>query len=743
LALSDVEPSPSARQSLADTPERLGAGFAVAVLSPKSNRIKFLYACHPRLYRRQYGGERSLSAREREGIVGEFGAFLEQATAQRPSVVSPPGFQLVVPGRMELAADDATSARRYLRARTATCPWEAIAYGWAVKRPTVTDPLHKILEEAHPGVRCEWLVGAGGEGKSTVLRSVAWRCAERNEWQVLWGEADGGHCVFPRPWLESRAAGSRVLVCVDGTRQLTGLRDALDAHERFAAGNVTVAVLLADRGTQQRRNRGRLALGRWQPSPRPLAPLVRDEQTALAGALSARGLLAGKTTETAVERLEVAAQAAERDQRRRGRSRERPWLVPTILQLTDLADRPFEQIFESVLLDLFDDDDLASLRLLLAIALVHAAGEALPETIAERLVAERGDLASILDLLRTELEPEDLEAPRLVADSLGQRFLTHGHTVSEGMVKAALRTSGLSLQMSEVCASLPEAMRPDYSAVTLLPKPLFEILDSATRYLDRYLGAYPVAVRLLERWADVDPQAWLARHRLADCYLHALSKELRTRNPDKDRVEELASRSEKEFRNALDIARRVLRPPDTPDKYRTYSLEEEERIVHHGRSVLELALGEPRPKRPGDNARLLRACYLALLSLDVENPERVEHAMGVWIQALFHLGDLESAAQCTAILGDDDYIARKVEPKLLTEGTAVPMDDGRMMDRVIATVARRLWDEHDSISIAPTAAAHRESIRSALLAAAHSEGPSDAMEAVLADLESATPTAMG
>ena len=699
LALSDVEPSPTARESLADSPRRLGVTFAVTVLSPMQGGIKRLYACHPRLAAQQYGNAaQSVTRGERTDVIAAFREWLERESRAKPEPV-PAGWDLVNPASFELLPDDPGHASRYLRARTATCPWEAIVYGWAVSRPSAEVRLLKVVNEAEAGIAADWLVGAGGEGKSTVLKRVAWEVASDPAWYVLWGEADGGTCQMPIDWIRSRESGARVLVCVDGTKHLTGLRQALDEHELLAAADQTVVVLLVDRGIQWLNNRKRFGLGRKTPRPSRLGPLAEPERVAVAQALEGRNLLQGKSVDQALNELDAAAAGAADDLPFRRWSRERSWLVPTVMSLTDPAGRGFEEILQSILTQLYDEDQKPALRLLLGIALVHAAGDALPEDVADGLIGGQQGLSVVLDVLSAELEPDGLGSPHARSDTMGRRFLTHGYVVSRGFVAAAGSDGTLRGQLSEVCVGLPEAMRGDYTPANLLPDRLFDILHSVTEYLDGDARMSDQAALLLERWCDIDPTAWPARHRLVQAILHSLAREVRSSSPDEAWVSVLVARAEAISRDALRTAERVLRDPNRSTRYASYDLAEERRIIYHGWAVAELAVGEPRDARPGSQDRLRRACFLALMALDVCDREQVARCCGVAIQSLFHLGRVEAAARWAAV-DPDGRVATRFLEEFEKRDVELLADRDEALDVAVADLAQFVIADHEVIGVA-------------------------------------------
>src|SRR5947209_13641518 len=217
LALANAEPSTAIDELFASTPQRFSFQFAIATLSPRRGFIRRLYACYPMLYREQYSSDApALTRRERRRTVEDFELWLENESARRPRNPLPSEWRLITTAGFALGPNDSQGAARYLRGLTLTCPWEAVAYGWAVARPTAEEPLLRFASEAGPGLAARWRVAAGGEGKSTVLRRVAWQIARDETARVLWTD-DRLISRIPLEWIDGRSSGTRVLLCVDGT----------------------------------------------------------------------------------------------------------------------------------------------------------------------------------------------------------------------------------------------------------------------------------------------------------------------------------------------------------------------------------------------------------------------------------------------------------------------------------------------------------------------------------------------
>ncbi len=159
LALSDAEPAAEMDELIAAAPADLALDFGLAVLSPKRHFIKRLYACHPGLYRRQYGAEAmSLTRAERARTISEFAAWLEAESVAQKTRATPQGWTRIAARSLAALPDNDRRAWQYLRGLTLGCPWEAVVHGWSVPRPSAEEPVLRVARESSPGVTYYWLV---------------------------------------------------------------------------------------------------------------------------------------------------------------------------------------------------------------------------------------------------------------------------------------------------------------------------------------------------------------------------------------------------------------------------------------------------------------------------------------------------------------------------------------------------------------------------------------------------------
>jgi hypothetical protein len=724
LALANVEPSNELDDVIAAAPDNLSAEFALAVLSPLRGRLKRLYWCHPDLFRAQYPSEAppTLTRRERNLLLEDFSAWLDAQQARKPAsrVRLPTGWELVPRAGPPLTRNSSVAARRYLRGLTETCPWEAVAYNWAIERESVGRPLLAAVEQAPPGITVEWLVSAGGEGRSTALRRLAFEASRADEpARVLFARGEVTPVDFPTEWVDALPQDTQVVACVDGTRRFDGLDAALSKETDWTDRGLRIAIVLADRGNQWRRTRARLRLRRTGGSPRYLIPLSPTEQARLVGRLVENRLLLAKSPEQAAAELADATAGAARDlQRRRA---ERPWLLPTIMQLTDPAGRPFDDILKSVLLELLGDNEHTALRLLMAISLLHASGSALPQVLGARLVRSSEALTAGLAVIDAELERQfEVPLPARLRTTEAE-FVTHGWPISDGFARVALSDAMLRHTMLEMCGALPAAMAQEYTPQDLLPRDRFDLLDLATDYLDEEVGDHEAAAQLLSGWVDLDAYGYPALVRLGHALLRSLQEELKT-GADPVRARALLDASRAACREALRVVREVFAMPQRPTPYAGYQREAQEAIVFHNWATLEATVGTPRKTlQLGSRAELERALSLCVLCYSAGGEKHTRLALGLMAQVLINLDQFMLAGLAVAELedlaGGENYVVRRCKRRLRSHRTAVAHEPSA--DELFAGIAPLTLDSSRGLGVAPTERGNREAITRALRRIAH------------------------
>jgi len=721
LALSSVEPNQWIDEVFAYAEKELNLPFCLAVLSPSRGFIKDLFACHPDLYTQLYPQEpmTPLTHDERQRRLASFSAFLSEASQRgREFRLRPHGaLELVAPRRLASLEDRSDLRRAYLRGLTPTCPWEAVVHGWAVGRPTVEVKLLEEIRSTESGFFFRVLTGAAGEGKSTVMRRIAWEAAnDPDQWAVLWTDAyfSTGAASFPIRWIDALRDGSRVLICVDGSRQLEAIALGCKSHWELREDGKRVFVLMADRGNEWHRSPARSALYRCRQSPDekrvPLAPLSPREQVNLVDTLEATGLLWGKSPELATRRLEDAAHNA-------ADAPDRPYLLPTIMQLTDPQDRGFEKILADLLTSLPGEHDPGASRIMLAASMLHAAGTGLPRDLAERIAGDAGKLAHALALLQSELQHQLQYSPSTFGEAaLYAHYYVHHRVVADAIVGAAYSHPFQKEVLLAVCRDMPIVMKRDLLADLLLPPQHFAILDQTVDYLDQEKGVFEAAEALLTSWYILDERGFPALHRLAECCLRWLQQELKEEPPDLDLVQTLASRSRAAFAKTLDVARPVLAAPDkAPARLRRYQYREVEFKTYHGWSVLENTMARLADTAGSRMSCLLRSVLLSLLALEPTVTLRQERSCcGTLALSLIDLGEYEVAAKVVAAevaLRQRPDVLKHHRKALASAGAAVPEPGLEPLADAIAQLATGpLLHEWRSIAMFPDCETHLRNV---------------------------------
>jgi hypothetical protein len=684
LVLAAVEPGAWIDETLAWARSNLDLPFEIEIISPSQHDIRRLFACEPELFAKQYGEEpdRKLSGENRASAISEFEGLLNAATnTARERRVST--WQVVAPERMAFE-DDSEAAAAYLRGLRATAPWEAVFNGWAVWRGSSVSPLVNRILSSTAGFDFAWLVAAGGEGKSTVMRQVAWViAAEHPDWIVLWTEAAmrEGDAEIPVELIES-VGDQDVLLCIDGSEGLTGAPRLHANAERLTRSRKRVFILFADRGAAWNRSRlpGKLCRGLPNVERRVDLEWLSDKETEdLIEKLEGCGLLMASSPETAREAL---------SRRRTGHSESTPWLLPTLMQLTDPKGRGFESILGSVLADLKKEPSMGPLLLLLGASIAQSAGRSLPADLGERLVRDEGGLTSSLEVLTAELETQ--LGASIMAMGLEERpgsLITHHQVIAEGFVEVAATNSDYRQRFLDTCDALPTTVAEDIGQEVLIPKPRFLLLDSILRFL-RGLEPhqYEAADRFIRSLISLDPRQFPALTRLGDCDADWLRDEIRADSPDQDRIEWLQASARRAYWSALRLAQEVLRDKESrPKPYADSDLEKEEQIISHGWGVLEDTIGQ----RNGSQSALKRAVLLFLRSIQ-------DRGMATLPLPLIHMGELSRAAQATAAFASvarderSQIHVRNQKRLLMSRGQAVPDVGIEILDELLADLVLNL-----------------------------------------------------
>ena len=272
LASANAEPSPWIHETFAWVDEDLRFPFALTQLTPDQGTLRLLYALDETLFAEQYPTlpVPTIDEDERERILRTFERFLRTHTTHGDAAKlrAAGAWQLVSPATVCTGEDSAGRAALYLKGLVATAPWEAAVHGWATPRTSAVRELARRVDAAAPGLDFVWLVGGGGEGKSTVLRQLAWTVAQRDDrdWYVLSSDRymrEHGTSL-PVGFIDRLRDGARVLICLDDSA-------GVDGGESLRRGGRRVASPRHRRGARRSGSRARM-----EPQRAAQRPLARD-----------------------------------------------------------------------------------------------------------------------------------------------------------------------------------------------------------------------------------------------------------------------------------------------------------------------------------------------------------------------------------------------------------------------------------------------------------------------------------
>lgn len=683
-ALAHVELGNAIDEMLAALAEELELPFSIARLSPAEGAIDRLFACEPDLYRSLYGSDPEIDDEEIDRRVKAFEQLVLDKSHERRTPRDG-RWRLVVPGSLQLATDDDRLATAYLRGYEPGS-WEAVAYAWAVPRPSSADPLVDRLKGAAPGFTHTWLIGPAGEGKSTLLHEIALRLAEDEPNSlVFWASASAETVRLPVEWIDLLPAGSRIFVLVDGTERLEGAAALRSRSAGIASRASTVASLFVDRGVSRPKSRARRDLAKWTKKTDVLEiqQMSATEASALANRLVERQLIRPDMASRAKARI-AAASTSERTE---GTS----WLLPTMLELTDPAGRNFEQILESVLIELKADGHYDAALLLLTGALVQASNGGLPNDIGALLCESApGGLTAVLDALATELTAQRLRVWDRTRQTLAE-LVTHHRVVAEAFVAIGITSTDQRNVFTEACANLAAVGVNHLDEFGDLPPHHFHILNEAESYLVHQLHAYEQGASLLREWIQLDPNEanFLAMHRLAVCYRDWLTELLAAPQPDMEFARNLAVSARDVFQWSLETAARVLAEPEKCSPRMRRDPVRQAKITYHAWAALEDVVGQHLEGRRA----FLQALLLSLLSFSPTDSERQVLAAGMVAFQLIHLGEYELAAATTSALIELDaanYTLPNLRSMLRQQRVDIPTGGLQLLRHVIAECATRL-----------------------------------------------------
>jgi len=212
----------------------------------------------------------------------ELVTILEELEVPKPATGNPP------PGFTELSAEfragvsagdtDAFDAGD-------SSGWGFIAAAADAERKRASELSESLLQPTAEGkVRTSLLRAASGEGKTTLLRRVAWKLAESGE-RVFWREAGAG---LPERYVPAEADDARAVFVCDDAQELGGLVTLLRSLAREGLGKARF-LLGADTNEWERTGLDHRIRGDAELQDLTLDPVDADEAKALAEGLVARG----------------------------------------------------------------------------------------------------------------------------------------------------------------------------------------------------------------------------------------------------------------------------------------------------------------------------------------------------------------------------------------------------------------------------------------------------------------------
>jgi tetratricopeptide (TPR) repeat protein len=678
IATAHVEIGNALDEMIAALAAQLDLPFAITRLSPQNGDIKRLFACEPDIYKRIYPADAVpvLTVGEITSHIERFGEFLITASSEL-RVPRRSRWQLVGRHSTSLEADSDDLAASYLRGFE-TGGWESVAYGWAVLRRSTATVIHDEVAKSRPGFNYRWLIGSAGEGKSTLLRQVAWELADNPENMVLWAEGESDPVRLPSDWLDKVPGGLRVVLCVDGTAHLSGALALRTSGGKLKASRKTVFAILADRGISWRRGVAHRELARWT---RPtdvirIRPLETDEATALVEKLINRNLVMRERADKAIRRILDATTS----DRTPGSS----WLLPAMMEVTDRDERNFEQILESVVISLESDQNYDAARLLFAASLAQAANRELPADMGRILLQSDVVLRVAIDALESELREQGLAGRRRITSNSAALITPH-RVVAEAYISIGVNSDAQRGLFRDVCRDL--AAYESLDEFLDVPSAHFRVLDAIVRYLKDVLKAYEQAAILLEAWIEVDPERrnFLAMHRLGMCLQEWVSDLVARPTANPEVVKELIDDSRASFQLTLKTVERLTGAPTSCPPRMRQRLRPTERQAFHAWAVLEDIAGQQFE----DESAYLQSAFLGFVSLGAVGRGGRAHERALSCSqlalVLLHLGQYQMAGNVVSALAEispRNYLLPRQRKMLAKVGQTVPKGGSELLSKV-------------------------------------------------------------
>ena len=712
LVVADTHPSARAAELIAWARQDSGTAFGVEVLSPTEHNLKQLFACHPDLYCRVYSDTpSSLTRVARQQVLDALATWLLEATQWVTVAHLPAGWTRIEPSWSQQLPNDLRDARRFLRGFDEAPPWAAVVHNWAIPRRSVADPLVARLQLSKAGIDCCAVIAAGGEGKSTLLRQVAWRLAASGTDAVLFAERWSAPDSLPIPvdWFESLGAGSTVHLVVDDVLALGGLGTMLERRAEWISEGMRMTLLLAARQPRWLKADVKRVLTRATERELevPLTPLDPSERRALVQHLFRQGLLQAFTLDQALEVAQSRAMTA--------LPVGRGWLLPLMMQLTDREGRKFEDILASVLEELFQSDAHDSLRLLLAVSMAHATGRGLPSAAAAHLT--RSSYATASATLLAELDRQLSHEVNPSHSVTVEDLYTHHQVIAEAFIAEALARPALRPVLLAVADELPRAIVPIVDERLLIPRAGFTVLDSIADYLLE-MEMFELLERFYVAWIALDARQPAAWHRLGVCYSLWLAAMIESNPADSHMLAALVRQGRDAFAQSAKILPLVFADPATiPLVYRRQRVEDRLRVAHQAAGVFETRAF----RALGTRTSYLRARLHGILALSDEvhtADGRATNTSALNVLAHAHMY-ADEAAECAKVAGTALTLAldrERLQPVLvwLKERDIHPTPDRGALVDVLLDIGTILLEEWDSLDMASDQAGIRRMLSQAL-----------------------------
>jgi hypothetical protein len=628
--------------------------FSLVVLSRQTGFLKNLFACHSDLFAEVYREPApTIDPVERQRRIDSFGRMLDEETRRGRTKTLAPGWTRLERQSLATPARSSDSAGAFLRGLRPTNPWNSVVHGWAIDRPSATKPLADRIDQMAPGIDAVWLWGAGGEGKSTVLRDIAAKhLSSDSDWDVLWmdGQTLEARAVLPIQWLEQRGPCSRALLILDSVTDVA-LGSLLTLERQIIERQSRVFLLLASRGVARARRpelRRQLKAMSKGESESQLHPLEADELANLVAHLATLGVLHGFDESTALALL---------TERRKSYTAGASWLLPTLMQLTDVKGRGFEKILEDVLLGLTDHENRRALELLLAVSVCQASGSPFRVALVAPLLSGQMTPSEAFDVLAGELADNfgvshDAAALATVDGvGWGGAVLVHHDVIAEGFATVAAEryVSSYFEAVEAVAGCMASSVRPDI----VIPRPLFHILESVLKGL-RGSRQHEAAERFLQAWVSLDDRQFPAWHRLGTQYSQHLQEQPQGSADHKIRI--LLDAGVESFQKGIAAARAVLERNDTPEPWIGDTIADQTR---KGLSGLATICGRAGVMLKEQNLTR-QATALATLSLsnDIKTAGERHHNVVVITNLVYGLIGMEEFRAAAAAL----EVVRRLDP---------------------------------------------------------------------------------